>query len=844
MEAVVRPGAARTYALFFLSGISGLIYQVIWVRQFGNLFGNTVQSAAAVTSVFMLGLGVGSWWIGGLGDRAYVRDPRGPLRAYAYSELAIGLMGLLLAFLLPHTEVLSTWISSYQRDENGWQVVTTMSHLLRYLAAFLLLAPITTIMGGTLTLLVRFVVQDELGEAGFRIGVLYGLNTAGAALGALATDFVLVPWFGLFGAQGLAVAINLLVSLFAFRYAREPAPGAPPSVEVPQPAAQPSEVVSPPPHSTSHRWIVVAIALAGFAGMGLEIVWFRLLASMLGAQRSTFSMVIGVILVGIWLGSTVGGWLQRRYQRAGMLLFCAEAGLAVAGLCSLQALHHVALGPLRREAAVVILTAVGAPALLMGCAFPLANALLQRHAPSVGSRAGALYLANTVGSVAGSTITGFVLLPALGSQSSVLLLCGTAGVIVPLALVAAGGLRSTPGFVPVASISSALVLAALLSFASRSKDYLLEVVFPLYSPATRASFLDIQEGINETLAVVQTEGVRTLMTNGHPMSNTAVDAQRYMRAFVHVPLLQIEAPKDALVICFGVGNTLHATSLHPSLERIEIADLSHNVLSHGGFFAATNGNVLSDPRVQVFVNDGRQHLRTQPAGRYDLITLEPPPLVQAGVSALYSKEFFALAASRLKPGGFLSEWLPVYQLSPELVAEVVRAFVEVFPNAVLISGFDQEMILLGRQGPTNTIDIEDVLRRAAERPRVAQDLERIGMATGTEIVGSFVASSATLVHATRDARPMTDEYPSMEYDQGASEYLLAPMVDVTGVRDWCPSCFDAGRAKGVVADLPAYLDLLGPTYIGAPSHAKTPEQAALITSTKYLKWMRRGPKPN
>src|SRR5262249_58461845 len=141
------------------------------------------------------------------------------------------------------------------------------------------------------------------------------------------------------------------------------------------------------------------------------------------------------------------------------------------------------------------------------------------------------------------------------------------------------------------------------------------------------------------------------MPNGHPRSGTSADSQRYMRAFAHLPLLSMAAPERVVVICFGVGNTLHAASLHPSIRRLEVVDISRQILEHASWFATTNGNVIENPRLSVYVNDGRHHLLMQAPGTYDLITLEPPPILFAGVASLYSREFYALARSRLKPGG-------------------------------------------------------------------------------------------------------------------------------------------------------------------------------------------------
>src|SRR5713101_4686716 len=184
---------AILYLLFFCSGLSGLIYQVVWVRVFGNVFGNTIYSASIVTAVFMLGLGIGSYVVGAWADRRYVTRPESLLRTYGQFELLIGLMGLAVSLLLPHLGQVSAVVSSYSRNAVGWYVLSTTSYLARAGIVILLLTPITMLMGGTLTLLIRHLVRSNLEIGRRRIAVLYGVNTAGAALGCFLTDFVLVP---------------------------------------------------------------------------------------------------------------------------------------------------------------------------------------------------------------------------------------------------------------------------------------------------------------------------------------------------------------------------------------------------------------------------------------------------------------------------------------------------------------------------------------------------------------------------------------------------------------------------------------------------------------------------
>ena len=218
-----RAGASITsplYFCFFCSGLSGLIYQVVWVRMFGNVFGNTISSASIVVAVFMLGLGVGSYAVGRWADRRYAAHPESLLRAFGGFELAIGVTGLALAGVLPHLGRISASASSYTTSDNGWLVLSVASHAARAAMAILLLTPITLLMGGTLTLLIRYLVRTNVQVETPRIAVLYAVNTAGAAAGAFLTDFALVPAAGLRATQLVALFFNLAAAGVALALAR------------------------------------------------------------------------------------------------------------------------------------------------------------------------------------------------------------------------------------------------------------------------------------------------------------------------------------------------------------------------------------------------------------------------------------------------------------------------------------------------------------------------------------------------------------------------------------------------------------------------------------------------
>jgi spermidine synthase len=327
---------------------------------------------------------------------------------------------------------------------------------------------------------------------------------------------------------------------------------------------------------------------------------------------------------------------------------------------------------------------------------------------------------------------------------------------------------------------------------------------------------------------VRGEG-RRLITNSYAMSATLPDARRYMRALAHLPLLSMDAPERVLVIGFGVGNTLHAAALYPSVRQLELADLSENVLRHATFFTATNGDVMTSPRVAVYVNDGRHHLKLQPPGTYDLVTLEPPPIATAGVASLYSKEFYQLVRGRLKPGGYLTQWLPAYQVPAETTLAMVRAFIDVFPASVLLSGYRSELILMGTTRATIEVDPMAVLARMHATPELQADLEHNFLGTLTQVIGTFAASASTLARATTSTAPETDDRPIQEYALHArlrAARIPGSLFDVDSLAAWCPKCFHGDQVIPDLRDLPGYLTILDRVYHSAmflePNHPAPP----------------------
>jgi spermidine synthase len=390
--------------------------------------------------------------------------------------------------------------------------------------------------------------------------------------------------------------------------------------------------------------------------------------------------------------------------------------------------------------------------------------------------------------VLGSLLGGFFLLPWLGMQgSTAVALAATMLAACSLAL-ATGPVRRDRVFAGACALALAAGLVAWLRLPpSALVDQTLK-----WWHSDDYRIVTVREGVNETIAVVEEPLGSFLVTNGFSMAGTSFADQRYMRAFVHVPALLADRIERVMVMCFGVGGTASAALAHPEIQRVDVVDLSRDILEHADYFASPNGQVLSDPRVRVHVNDARLHLRMSSEPTYDLITGEPPPLPHAGVVNLYTREFFELAKSRLRPGGIVTYWLPAFQIGEHVTRSVVRAFLDVFPDAFLLDGYKHQLMLIGRKDAPLTLEPRRLRERlGAASPAVANDLRFIALDQLVEWVGLLAATPDTLALATEGVEALTDDHPALEYGARVlvrDRRLPANLFSVDDFERWCPGC--------------------------------------------------------
>ena len=742
------------YALFFISGGSGLIFEILWIRSLGLHFGTTTPAISTVLAAFMAGLALGNLLFGRRADRA-----EKPLRLYQGLEIGIGITGLAVSFFLLNDQGVFIWLARRVAD------LETLGTSLRFLVFFGLLLLPTTLMGGTLPVISRALVRE--GAPGKVVGGLYAINTAGAVVGVLIPDLFAIPAFGMLATAGIASLGNLVVALGVGRLEHSSS--------------------TPPPNAANGRAPFLPLLLytvSGFCSMAYEVIWSRVLQHWGSNRISTFSVLLAVFLVFLALGSWVAAKFADRVRDplvvAAVLLVASApcALLPIIGADAAPALFHDWLSPfgtgMRRVSPsydffFALLTSAyleGAACFLFGAALPfLASASVTMKA--AGSVTGSLYAANTMAGVVGSLAVGFFLLPALGSQGTMIAVAVLAACVgVTVLVIKAGALR------PVTLVTGSVALAALVAGVSLPRDHLRTAFFG------GAQIERINEGPTTTAALSirrfhGEEAYRELLTPGVLMSDTRLGSRRYMGLMGHLPLLFSADGSEALVICYGTGNTARSLLSYQALRHLDVVDISREVLSFAGDFSSPHGtSPLEDERVEVHIDDGRQFLQTS-GRRYDVITLEPPPPTSAGVVNLYSREFYRAAKGAMRPGGVLAQWLPVFQLSSEESLSIIASFTAEFASTALFYAYGWQWVLLGSDRPLR-IDL-DLWQQRLGHSEIMADLESIGVQGLPDLLASFMQDDTGLRLMSESAEPVTDNHPSIQYSRRGLRHVEPPV---------------------------------------------------------------------
>ena len=721
---------------FFLSGFAALLYQVSWQRMLVIFSGADVYSATLIVAAFMGGLGVGNLAGGHVADRTSARMS---LVLFASAELAIAVFGRFSASLY--------YDYLYQQLGHFDIAPPVMGGVL-----FISLLWPTFFMGASLPLLARTLTQ-RVDRAASVIGVLYGVNTLGAAAGAVLSTWWLLPHFGLEGSVRVGALLNIICAtvLFPLAVALKRAPARPPRVCEHEAAPTWSTDATTGPAFGFWVWAGI-FGLSGMLALSLEIVWFRLLGVMMKSTAFTFGTLLALYLAGIGLGALAGSFMAPRVRRPAIAFLSLQAAAAV-GACVLLTiflrrvdnipqvwaslasyepmsvreqiaqLQGALFGAPDAPAPAMFLTMYfGVPAalvvpstLLMGCSFPMLQRVVQTDLRRVGRRVGVLLFANVVGSMLGAAITGWLLLDLFGTAGTLRLIAFASGLFAVLAVVLMGREAHWNARRAQAAAGASLVVYAAVLLVMPDTMTLWTRLHGA-SP-DRVIFGEDGSGVS----VVKTQPTSAIVfVNGVGQSeipygdvHTALGA---LPAFIH------PAPKAAAIIGLGSGDTVHAVGGRRDLETITCVEI---IKSQIGTLRALEAvwpyeglkHLLADSRVRHLAGDGRIHLMRGGA-QYDIIEADALRPSSAYSGNLYSEEYFTLVRDSLKTNGLAATWAPT--------ARVHNAFVRVFPYVVSVPG-----ILIGSRSPID-LDRDAIAARLA-----ASDAREYYAAAGIDIERMF-----------------------------------------------------------------------------------------------------------
>jgi len=758
--------------IFLLSGFAGLAYELVWVKTLSLIFGVSSPAITTVLASFMGGLALGSLIFGHRADRS-----RSPLRLYAVLEVGIGVSALLLPYLF--SVINGIYVLMAQTfPSHSWLFTTT-----RFLLCFAVLLVPTTLMGGTLPAISRFLVVrfDQVGRG---VGLLYGVNTVGSILGCLATGFLLLRFLGAHATTLVAVALNLTAALVAFRIAAQYSRIRPLSATTTlQPSQQQNGASQSAParhsaaehgHRTLSTFVLVSFGVAGATSLAYEVLWTRVLIYFVGVSIYSFTMILATFLTGLALGSLCFARIADR--RKDLLLVFGLLELAI-GLCAVYLLQTTGVVLSFRVAYFPQLTRLAGdlakvsllilvPTFLMGAVFPIVTKLYTPSVSRLGGSLGKLYAANTIGAVVGSLLAGFVLLPPLGAQKSIILVAAINLVLGVLALLLSPT-RTRRRQWGLGIAIPVLLVGAFLSVRIRPTV----IYCRAFQTEGLNELLYYHEGAEASLAVLGgADDTRGLNINGETTAYTHYPDIVVHKMLGHIPVLLAKDPHAALIIGFGLGSTAWSMAQYP-LQRIDCVELVPEEIETARYFLPENGGVLYDPRFHFIVGDGRNYLLTS-ENSYDVISVNA--IHPAFSPYLYTREFYQLCKSRLGKDGVMCAWVP---LNTEYFATVLKTFQSVFPHTSVWYCNIGHLVVTGTS-QSLTVDFSRWQARMSQ-PAVRDNLAEVWLDDPVRLLSNLVLNEHTLRAACAQAALNTDDLPCVQF---RSPYVPLRLINLNNLQ--------------------------------------------------------------
>jgi spermidine synthase len=756
---------AALVALFFLSGASGLVYEVVWLRMLIRAFGVTVYAVSTVLVLYMTGLAAGSILCG-----KWLSKRSSPLRLYGAVEIAIGASSWVSSALM---SVLPSVVQSRFGAWSGAEIV-----VVRFLLSLIVLLPPTLFMGATLPLVTGTLVATKEGVAR-SVGLLYGANTLGAVAGVLAAGFFMLASLGEHLTIVWATAGNITVGVLALYLSRFASAPTRPEVAEPESAPRSAHKV---------RWLLVAYGASGYCALSYQVIWSRMSALILGNSVYGFSLMLGAYLAGIGLGSMAIARRAEKMKRPLFVFGVLEVMVAILALVSLLAYTQIGLSDkdpahtysqiasakdfLRLGVDSVLL--VLPVTLVLGAMFPVVNRVAAERSATAEESVGASYGANTIGAIVGSFLTGFVLLSVLGTLKS-FLVASAMSLIIGLCLLWASGREEQLSRWSRWVLGSALAFVLLLSFSFRDPFY--AVLRARMPPALET--LAHEEDENATVTLASDGRQSSIFINGIHVSDTAENIGEVM---VGMPLSFVPQPKRALVIGLGVGEAFRAALEFG--QDTTVVELQPIVVDLFRRFSPDAERFLKDPRGHVVVGDGRNFLLASKK-TFDFVFVDgTPPVFASGMVNLYSHEFFALVRGHLSAGGAFALWFPTVCFEDDYWM-IAHNFVDVFDDVIAWSYPGQAGVLMvGSPSKDRPFSAPESMlqERLAALGRKNRFLDRVSIRDMILFDRDFIVERSRGYPIVTDDRPYT-EFPLFLFLSGAPYYADSRFI-LKQAKEW------------------------------------------------------------
>jgi spermidine synthase len=716
------------FAAIFVSGSSALIYQLIWVRLLGLVFGVSSFAVATVVAVFLLGLGLGSYFFGKWSEKT-----ENPLRIYMYVELGIAVSSLASYLIIDYLPVYR-YLHEYAYNNLDFYGIS----LIRMLLSVVVLLPPVFLIGGTMPLIAKYFLTTSK-TFGSSFSKLYYLNTLGAFTGALLTGFIFVKYLGVSATLMIAVAGNLLVAgvIGARKSGSEPLP-------------ESAEESSP------YSYMLIILFLTGFISLSYEVLWVRILSTYDLSTSQAFALIVAGFLLGFSVGSyLVSRMIDLRRNLEGLFsrvcILTALSGAVVLFLFQrFQAVSDwlaISLSVDLRILSLAMAFVVSfIPAVFMGVLFPLGLKIYAKDVHRIGAKAGNIFLSNTAGCVLGSLLTGFVLIPFVGMWNTTLILVNLS-LLISLVLFLRERNFSRPDW---AFMLLVCVLANLLVF-SDSKTF--------HKEMQGLDLIYYAEGLSGTVTVVEGKDYRGIFVDGQNVSGTDPVLVADSKMLAHLPLLLSHEPQAALTVGYGTGTTSGSMLLHD--VAVDAAEIEEKIIEAAPLFSKINYQSYANPNLQIVLDDARNYIDVVDK-KFDVIVTDVTNLKYKRNPYLYTRDYFQVMQNALTQEGVAAAWLPLGGLSFEDLRILIATFDKVYPHTTVwyFTPYPTHFIIVVGTPQQTAVDLTELARKM---DKVKNDLQTIRVDNAYEIAAMLLLGERDVDGLVAGARIHTDNHPILEF---------------------------------------------------------------------------------